>query len=127
MLDLLGKDESMGILEKKKVSSIMSFHLVQRLCTMKGLGHHQARHILARHGYTPGLALHPQEEDRLRGFAMQWDDLDRDLERRVMGHIHHHLRLHSYRGSRHRDGLPLRGQRTHGNARTARKHRRGGG
>jgi small subunit ribosomal protein S13 len=96
-------------------------HLLQRLWARKGLGRHQARHLLARHGYTPHMALTAQERDRLEAFATQWYALDRDLEDRVQGHIRHHLRVGTYRGARHRDGLPLRGQRTHGNARTARK------
>lgn len=41
-----------------------------------------------------------------------------DLRRDVMQNIKRHMDIGSYRGLRHRKGLPVRGQRTHTNART---------
>ena len=41
-----------------------------------------------------------------------------DLRREVTGNIKRHLDMGSYRGMRHRKNLPVRGQRTHTNART---------
>ena len=41
-----------------------------------------------------------------------------DLRREVMQNIKRHMDIGTYRGLRHRKGLPVRGQRTHTNART---------
>jgi small subunit ribosomal protein S13 len=43
------------------------------------------------------------------------------LRRGIDENIRRHVKIRSYRGTRHRSGLPLRGQRTHTNAQTARK------
>jgi len=47
-----------------------------------------------------------------------------DLRRDTQLHIKRLVDLNSYRGSRHRRGLPVRGQRTHTNARTRKGPRR---
>lgn len=41
-----------------------------------------------------------------------------DLRRQVQNNIKRLIAIHSYRGQRHRSGLPVRGQRTRSNART---------
>jgi small subunit ribosomal protein S13 len=48
-----------------------------------------------------------------------------ELRRRVQAEIDRLVSIYCYRGIRHQDGLPLRGQRTHTNARTSRKFKRG--
>ena len=45
-------------------------------------------------------------------------EVEGDLRREVSMNIKRHMDLGSYRGLRHRRGLPVRGQRTHTNART---------
>jgi len=45
------------------------------------------------------------------------------LKKNIRFDIQRYMKIRSYRGSRHRRGLPLRGQRTHTNARTCRKSR----
>lgn len=55
-------------------------------------------------------------EDPLRSIA-----LESDLRRQVRDNIAHHRNIGTYRGRRHMQGLPVRGQRTHTNARTAGK------
>lgn len=44
-----------------------------------------------------------------------------DLRKQVQKYIQHYLDIKSYRGNRHRLGYPVRGQRTHTNARTQKK------
>ena len=44
-----------------------------------------------------------------------------DLKRNITKNIQRLVRIASYRGFRHTEGLSVRGQRTHGNARTCRK------
>lgn len=47
-----------------------------------------------------------------------------DLRREVQGNIKRLIAIHSYRGMRHRTGLPVRGQRTRTNSRTRKGKRR---
>ena len=47
-----------------------------------------------------------------------------DLRREVQRNIHRLIAINSYRGSRHRKGLPVRGQRTKTNARTRKGKRK---
>jgi small subunit ribosomal protein S13 len=47
-----------------------------------------------------------------------------DLRREITGHIKRLMDIGAYRGLRHRRGLPVRGQRTHTNARTRKGPRR---
>jgi small subunit ribosomal protein S13 len=48
-----------------------------------------------------------------------------DLRREVTGNIKRLMDINSYRGLRHKKGLPVRGQRTHTNARTRKGPRKG--
>ncbi|TIC42075.1 ribosomal protein S13 [Wallemia mellicola] len=53
--------------------------------------------------------------------------IEADLRREVRSNIEHHRQIGSYKGRRHGQGLPVRGQNTHSNARTARRVNRLGG
>jgi small subunit ribosomal protein S13 len=52
-------------------------------------------------------------------------DVEGDLRKDVNMHIKRLIDIQSYRGLRHRRGLPTRGQRTHTNARTRKGPRKG--
>jgi len=65
------------------------------------------------------------EVKRLRDVIDQSFKVEGDLRREVAMHIKRLMDLGSYRGLRHRRGLPVRGQRTHTNARTRKGPRRG--
>ena len=52
-------------------------------------------------------------------------DVEGDLRKDVQMHIKRLIDIQSYRGSRHRRALPVRGQRTHTNARTRKGPRKG--
>jgi small subunit ribosomal protein S13 len=55
---------------------------------------------------------------KIRQIIDQSHKVEGDLRRDVAGNIKRHLDMGSYRGLRHRRNLPVRGQRTHTNART---------
>ena len=55
---------------------------------------------------------------KLREFIEANYKIEGDLRREVASNIRRKVDIQSYQGSRHRKGLPVRGQRTHTNART---------
>jgi small subunit ribosomal protein S13 len=59
----------------------------------------------------PGLA-------KLREYIEANYKIEGDLRREIAGDIRRKVEIQSYQGIRHRKGLPVRGQRTHTNART---------
>jgi small subunit ribosomal protein S13 len=62
--------------------------------------------------------------DRLIKIITQNEYIDSELRRLLDKDIKRLINIGCYRGYRHNDGLPLRGQRTHTNAKTCRKHKR---
>jgi small subunit ribosomal protein S13 len=62
--------------------------------------------------------LTDEEVVRLRGFIDSNLKVEGDLRRDVQQDIKRKMEIGSYQGIRHRRGLPVRGQRTHTNART---------
>lgn len=67
-------------------------------------------------GPTPKPRLLSKSEDPLQRLI-----IESDLRREVRANIAHHRAIGSYRGKRHALGFPVNGQRTHTNAKTARK------
>ena len=55
---------------------------------------------------------------KIRRIIDQGLKVEGDIRREIAGDIRRHIEIGSYRGLRHRRGLPVRGQRTHTNART---------
>ena len=91
-----------------------------------GIGRHRANEIIAKLGFDPGLRAHKLSQDDIARIntLLQNDYLvEGDLRRQVQNNIKRLISIHSYRGQRHRLGLPVRGQRTRTNSRT-RKGRR---
>jgi small subunit ribosomal protein S13 len=91
-----------------------------------GIGPSRSRTILARTGVDPDTRvrdLTEEEISRLRE-ALEEYTLEGDLRREVQGNIKRLIEIGSYRGLRHRRGLPVRGQRTSTNARTRKGPRR---
>jgi len=86
-----------------------------------GLGNTSALRILEMAGIEPGVrARDLSEEDavKLRDIVTQEFRVEGDLRREVNSNIKRLVEIGSYRGMRHRRGLPVRGQRTKTNART---------
>jgi small subunit ribosomal protein S13 len=68
--------------------------------------------------------LTEEEVAKLRGYIDQNLKVEGDLRREVAQNIKRMTEIGSYRGSRHRRGLPVRGQRTRTNARSRRGPKR---
>jgi small subunit ribosomal protein S13 len=95
-----------------------------------GIGRSSARRILSRAGVDLNRRVREWTEDesaRVREVIEREQRVEGDLRREVTMNIKRLMDIGSYRGVRHRKGLPLRGQRTHTNARTRKGPRRGVG
>ena len=64
------------------------------------------------------LILTDEEVNKIRAYIDQNVKVEGDLKREVQQDIKRKMEIGSYQGIRHRKGLPVRGQRTHTNART---------
>jgi enterochelin esterase family protein len=69
--------------------------------------------------------LSEDEVNRVRQILEEEGAVEGDLRKEISLNIKRHIEMGSYRGLRHRRGLPVRGQRTHTNARTRKGPRRG--
>ncbi|MBW2190149.1 MAG: 30S ribosomal protein S13 [Deltaproteobacteria bacterium] len=86
------------------------------------------RHICESAGIAQGKRAEDLDETdvkRIRECIDQNFKVEGDLRREVNMHIKRLMDLGCYRGLRHRRGLPVRGQRTHTNARTRKGPKRG--
>ena len=86
-----------------------------------GMGLTRAQATLAATGISPDIRVKDlQEPDlaKLREFIEANYKIEGDLRREVASNIRRKVDIQSYQGSSHRKGLPVRGQRTHTNART---------
>ncbi len=91
------------------------------LTYIHGIGRTTARKIIASFGISPDKRvqdLTDQEVLHIRETIDRDHNVEGDLRREVAMNIKRLMDLASYRGLRHRRGLPVRGQRTHTNART---------
>jgi small subunit ribosomal protein S13 len=92
-----------------------------------GLGRTSASNILQEAGVDRAKqtdVLEEQEISRIRDVIDSKYKIEGDLRREVAMNIKRLIDLSSYRGLRHKKGLPSRGQRTHTNARTRKGPRR---
>ena len=69
--------------------------------------------------------LNDDETNKIRKIIEEQHRVEGDLRKEVSFNIKRLMEVGSYRGLRHRRGLPVRGQRTHTNARTRKGPRRG--
>ncbi len=86
-----------------------------------GIGPHKAKEIIEKVGISPQRRVSDLTESEIIQIreAIDRDYLvEGDLRREVAMNIKRLMDLGCYRGLRHRKGLPVRGQRTHTNART---------
>jgi small subunit ribosomal protein S13 len=91
-----------------------------------GIGRHLSNEIIAKLGLDPNMRAHKLTQDdiaRLNALLQAEFVVEGDLRRQIQNNIKRLISIHSYRGMRHRLGLPVRGQRTRTNSRT-RKGRR---
>ena len=86
-----------------------------------GIGRTRALETLRQTGVSPDLRVRDLgDEDlvKLRDWIEASYQVEGDLRREVQSDIRRKVEIGSYQGIRHRRGLPVRGQRTHTNART---------
>ena len=91
------------------------------LRSVYGVGLTRAQHIVGTLKIDPAKCaddLTGDELTRITGMLQEKYVLEGDLRREVAQNIRRLIGIGSYRGLRHRRGLPVRGQRTHTNART---------
>ena len=103
-------------------------HVDIALTYIYGIGNSRARRLL-------GVAkveamkkvqdLNEDEVNRIRQAIEAEGDVEGDLRKDISMHIKRLIEIGSYRGFRHRRNLPVRGQRTHTNARTRKGPRKG--
>jgi small subunit ribosomal protein S13 len=92
-----------------------------------GIGPTRARQVLAATGIDPDLRVREMTDEQasMLAAAIQNDyKVEGDLRREVGVNIKRLMDINSYRGQRHKRGLPTRGQRTSTNARTRKGPRR---
>lgn len=98
------------------------------LTYLYGIGRPAARRILAQAGVDLNKrvkAWTTEETTRIREIIEREQKVEGDLRREVSMNVKRLMDIGCYRGIRHRKGLPVRGQRTHTNARTRKGPRRG--
>jgi small subunit ribosomal protein S13 len=101
-------------------------HVVVALTSIYGIGNSRAKKICDEAGvapHTPVKDLAEPEVANIRNVVARYT-VEGDLRRETSMNIKRLMDLGSYRGIRHRRGLPLRGQRTRTNARTRKGPRR---
>ncbi|MGN1327996.1 MAG: 30S ribosomal protein S13 [Clostridia bacterium] len=85
-----------------------------------GIGLSRSQEILKKAGVNPDVRVKDLTDEQLQSIrnAMEGYTLEGDLRREVALNIKRLTEIGCYRGTRHRKGLPVRGQRTKTNART---------
>ena len=86
-----------------------------------GIGLTTSKKILAETGVDPDIRVRDLSEDelgKLRDYINANLTVEGDKHREVAQNVKRLMEIGCYRGLRHRKGLPVRGQRTHTNART---------
>jgi len=93
-----------------------------------GIGRTRSMAILARAGIDPDKKVQDLGDDevtRIRQIIEEDGAIEGDLRKDLSLNVRRLIEIGSYRGLRHRRNLPVRGQRTHTNARTRKGPRRG--
>jgi small subunit ribosomal protein S13 len=93
-----------------------------------GIGRTRSKSILYRAGVdfdTKVADLTEEEVSKIRQILDDEGSVEGDLRKEVSLNVKRLIEMGSYRGLRHRRGLPVRGQRTHTNSRTRKGPRRG--
>ncbi|HET9679073.1 MAG TPA: 30S ribosomal protein S13 [Gammaproteobacteria bacterium] len=101
-------------------------HTVIALTEIYGIGRSHAIAICAATGIKPDVKIKDLSEPEVESLRTEVGKyaVEGDLRREVSMNIKRLMDMGSYRGIRHRRGLPLRGQRTRTNARTRKGPRR---
>jgi len=91
------------------------------LTYLYGIGNKLAEEVIAKLGLDPNMQAKDLNQEQIAKLNATFQSeyvVEGDLRREVQGNIKRLISIHSYRGQRHRSGLPVRGQKTQSNART---------
>jgi small subunit ribosomal protein S13 len=103
-------------------------HVDIALTYIYGIGHPRATRILGKANVEAQKKVQDLGEDevnRIRQVIEAEGQVEGDLRKEISMNIKRLIEIGSYRGYRHRRNLPVRGQRTHTNARTRKGPRKG--
>jgi small subunit ribosomal protein S13 len=92
-----------------------------------GIGVTRSNRILGKAGIDPNVRVKDLSEEEVSRIARIIDSesgVEGDLRKDIAMNVKRLMEIGSYRGMRHRRNLPVRGQRTHTNARTRKGPRR---
>lgn len=92
-----------------------------------GVGRKLSNEVIEKLGLNPNMKAGSLTEDdvaRINAILQTEYVVEGDLRRQIQNNIKRLISIHSYRGMRHRSGLPVRGQRTRTNARTRKGKRK---
>lgn len=95
-------------------------HIVISLTYIYGIGKTTAQQVLKAAGVAENIRVNELTNEQLDSIRAEVNELkiEGDLRREVSQDIKRLMEIGSYRGIRHRRGLPVRGQKTKNNART---------
>jgi small subunit ribosomal protein S13 len=116
----LARIAGVDIPRNKKIATALTY--------IYGIGPTAAERILGEANVAPDLRTSTLTEDqvaRIRDVIDANYRVEGDLRKEIAMNVKRLMDLGSYRGLRHRKGLPVRGQRTHTNARTRKGPRKG--
>jgi small subunit ribosomal protein S13 len=116
----LARIAGVDIPKTKKIGTALTY--------IYGIGPTAAQRILGEARVSPDTRTNTLTEDqiaRIRDVIDAHYHVEGDLRKEISMNIKRLMDLGSYRGLRHRKGLPTRGQRTHTNARTRKGPRKG--
>lgn len=100
------------------------YKMYTALTKIYGLGKYQSAQICDELGISPEKRikqLNALELEKLSNLITQNYEIGSDIKQSRLQNVTRLIKIGAYRGFRHSDGLPVRGQKTHGNSRTARK------
>ena len=96
-------------------------HVSISLTYIRGIGHTLSLELLNRVGISPSVKARDLTEEELSRIASTLEDeyvIEGRLRREIQQNLTRLKEINSYRGIRHKKGLPVRGQRTKTNSRT---------
>ena len=102
-------------------------HISIALTYIFGIGRSRAETILKNLNISNSIKAKDLSEDeivKIREYIENNFTIEGDLRREISQNIKRLIEVNSYKGIRHKRGLPVRGQRTHTNARTRKGKRR---
>ena len=113
MVDYMARLVGVDLPREKRVEIALTY--------IFGMGLTRSHETLAATGISPDTRVKDLQEAelaQLREYIEANYKIEGDLRREIAGDIRRKVEIQSYQGIRHRKGLPVRGQRTHTNART---------